>query len=66
MTSLSFVPVDGSGHVATPEAGTFKKADGSPADLMYAQSYPVTADCKACGRPCRLEHKLQLEWRHVP
>ena len=61
MSSLSFVPADGSGHVATPAAGIFKKADGSAADLMYAESYPVTADCKGCGRPCQ-----QIEWRHVP
>lgn len=62
-----FIPKhESSGHDAVPRKDTFEKEDGSPADIMLSQDYPVTATCDTCSRPIRLAHKLQYEWRHVP
>jgi hypothetical protein len=66
VSTLSFVPSDGHGYVASRVAGTFKREGDSPANLMYVEDYPVTATCKAYAQLCLLEYKLPLEWQHVP
>jgi hypothetical protein len=67
VSGFTFVPTDGTGHVATPKSGSYvRESDGAPADLLAAADYPITAVCARCDGPIRLAHPLQWEWRHAP
>ena len=61
-----FTQLDTAGHVALPKSGTSTKENGEPASLLNKADYPVTAECKICGGRIRLDHLVQMEWRHVP
>lgn len=64
--SLSFVPVDGTGHIGLPLGGTYKQEkNGRTASLLLASHYPVAAECSICHEPLRLSAVDQAEWRHV-
>jgi hypothetical protein len=59
-----------SGHPPTPKDGTYRQlkreALGQPGDPLNPGHYPLSADCKICGRQIFLEQMIQLEWLHVP
>jgi hypothetical protein len=60
VSGFRYTLADTTGHVATPVSGSYTmERGGAPARLLYAEDYPVIAVCK-------LDHKLQMEWRHVP
>lgn len=65
--SISFLPVSGAGHTATPAAQSYTvEGSGAPARLTHAGDYPVVAICKICRGRIRLGHMMQLEWQHAP
>jgi hypothetical protein len=66
MSGFSFTPAESFGHVATPQTGTYVTEKGAPASPLRDEDYPVIAACKLCGGRIRLEHKMQMEWRHAP
>ena len=67
MSGFRYTPADTTGHMATPVPGSYTmERGGAPARLLYAEDYPVIAVCKICGGRIKLDHKLQMEWRHVP
>lgn len=67
MSSLTFVPPDGTGHITSPKSGTgVRESDGEPASLVNADDYSVTAGCARCRGRIRLGHPIQWEWRHAP
>ena len=53
-------------HRITPQLGSARRLDGTPADLRNPVSYPVLATCRECGRPVRCERYLFGEWEHLP
>jgi len=55
-----------SGHAPTPKDGTYKNLDGETASPLSRSDYPITADCKICGRPVCLTRMDQMDWWHVP
>jgi hypothetical protein len=67
MSGFNFTPAESSGHIATPQTGTYARENGGgPASLLLGADYPVIAACKICGGRIRLDHKMQMEWRHAP
>ena len=55
------------GHQALPVPGSYlSEQTGQPAVLTESTAYPVTAECKVCHRPIRLDKLEQMEWLHVP
>jgi len=67
VTYISYILADATGHIATPEPASYTMENGgAPARLLYAEDYPVIAVCKVCGGTIKLDHKTQMEWRHVP
>jgi hypothetical protein len=66
MSGFCFTPAEPSGHTATPRKGSYVTEEGSPASPLAGTDYPVIAACKICGGQIRLEHMLQMEWRHAP
>jgi hypothetical protein len=67
MSGFSFIPMDSGGHVATPRKDSWvTERGGISADLLRSEDYLIVAACATCGRRIRLNHKLQMEWRHAP
>ncbi len=61
------VPVAGGPHRAFPAGGSYRsERTGQPAVLTDEGCYPVTAECKVCHGPIRLDRLLQMEWAHAP
>ena len=65
-TGPSFTPADSAGYVASPKSGTYTKENGDPVSLLNKADYPITAECKICHGRIRLDHPMQMNWRHVP
>ena len=68
MTSgITFIRHDPAGHTATPAAGSWKAKDGTAINGQPGTGdYPVSASCKICRLPIRLDSMLQMEWEHAP
>jgi hypothetical protein len=67
VTHISYIVADATGHIAIPEPVSYTMENGgAPARLLYAEDYPIIAVCKVCGGTIKLDHKLQIEWHHVP
>lgn len=67
MNGVRYTPADTTGHLATPVPGSYTaEDDGGPASLLRAEDYPVIAVCKICEGRIRLDHKMQMDWRHAP
>jgi hypothetical protein len=66
VNGIRYTPAGSTGHQAIPLKGTWLKQDGTPADLLRSEDYPITARCQACGNQIRLDYLLQWEWRHLP
>jgi hypothetical protein len=66
VTTLSNVPADRAGHIATPAGGqsSWLRMDGGPAGPRLASHYPITTTCKICHLQIRLYRILQMEWSH--
>ncbi len=53
-------------HEITPAAGTVRKLDGTQGSVLIPGDYPLTARCRECGRPVRVEeYMLDHTWRHL-
>ncbi len=64
---MRYTPADRTGHVPMPRTGTYTRVNGGGrASLLAEADYPVTAECKICEGKIRLDHLLQMDWRHVP
>lgn len=67
MSGFHFIPMDSTGHLATPLTGTYiRENGGATANPLRGEDYPVIAACKVCGGRIRLGQKMQMEWRHTP
>ncbi len=53
--------------MANPLQGTWVTKEDKPVTPPLGnEDFPVTAECKGCGGKIRLDHPMQLDWRHVP
>jgi hypothetical protein len=67
VSGIRYTPADRTGHTAWPEGGTYvRENDGEHVGLLNGADYPIAAECKICHGLIRLDHLMQLEWRHVP
>jgi hypothetical protein len=67
VNGIRYTPADTTGHLATPVPGSYTvEEDGGPANLLADADYPVIAICNVCRGRIKLDHKLQMEWRHAP
>jgi hypothetical protein len=65
MSGFYLSPMDMPGHVATPMTGAYAKENSESADLMNETACPVMAVRRKCVGTIRLDHQMQMEWRHV-
>jgi hypothetical protein len=47
-------------------AVTAGEKGGGPASPLLDADYPVVAACKICGGRIKLDHIMQMDWRHAP
>jgi hypothetical protein len=51
-------------HTPEPLAGTFRTAEGNPADLFDIAHYPVRAVCRVCQQAIRADNFIR-PFEHV-
>ena len=66
-SGITNIPANSVGHTAWPKKSTYvREKDGEPVGLLNKADYPIVAECKICGGRIRLDHLMQMDWRHAP